>query len=171
MGLLFVYSVDTLAAVYRQRISADPVFLAQAAPTSGGTYVITRRGSILKVDVSREAIVRPPALSDNRERGPRCPLYLRCVYLFPLRVSDRSEEIGKVVHGGHEILHSILLHDIFRLPLSLDKHFTAAVLLHRIPCTTAWSSRALYMNNAHLPGRENCVTGCFDLSFFPEHLQ
>lgn len=29
MGLLFVYAVDNLAAVYRQRISADPVFLAQ----------------------------------------------------------------------------------------------------------------------------------------------
>lgn len=57
MGLLFVYSVDTLAAVYRQRISADPVFLAQAAPTSGGVYVITRRGSILQVDVSRDAMV------------------------------------------------------------------------------------------------------------------
>lgn len=32
MGLLFVYAVDNLAAVYRQRISADPVFLAQVPP-------------------------------------------------------------------------------------------------------------------------------------------
>jgi hypothetical protein len=48
MGLLFVYDVQNLTAVYRQRISADPVFLACAAPSIGGVYVVTRRGSILK---------------------------------------------------------------------------------------------------------------------------
>ena len=53
MGLLFVYDVQNLTAVYRQRISADPVFLAAANPTSGGVYVVTRRGSILQVRSSR----------------------------------------------------------------------------------------------------------------------
>lgn len=38
MGLLFVYAVDNLAAVYRQRISADPVFLAQVSFQSCWTY-------------------------------------------------------------------------------------------------------------------------------------
>ena len=57
MGLLFVYDVQNLTAVYRQRISADPVFLACAAPSTGGLYVITRRGSVLSVNVNRDGMV------------------------------------------------------------------------------------------------------------------
>ena len=57
MGLLFVYDVQHLTPVFRQRISADPVFLACAAPSFGGAYVITRRGSILRVDVNHDTMV------------------------------------------------------------------------------------------------------------------
>jgi clathrin heavy chain len=57
MGLLFVYDIQNLTAVYRQRISADPVFLACAAPSTGGLYVITRRGSILSVNVNKDTMV------------------------------------------------------------------------------------------------------------------
>ena len=57
MGLLFVYDVQNLTAVYRQRISADPVFLACASPSTGGVYVITRRGSVLSVTVNHDTMV------------------------------------------------------------------------------------------------------------------
>jgi clathrin heavy chain len=57
MGLLFVYDIQKLTAVYRQRISADPVFLACAAPSTGGVYVITRRGSILFANVNKDTMV------------------------------------------------------------------------------------------------------------------
>jgi clathrin heavy chain len=57
MGLLFVYDVQNLTAVYRQRISADPVFLACAAPSTGGVYAITRRGSVLSVSVNSDTMV------------------------------------------------------------------------------------------------------------------
>lgn len=57
MGLLFVYDLENLTAIYRQRISADPVFLAQGAPSTGGVYVINRRGAVLHVTVNPETMV------------------------------------------------------------------------------------------------------------------
>lgn len=133
MGLLFVYDVEQLTAVYRQRISADPVFLAQArrrrrchgrqlaqlllhgrwlvhdlsaasfalkacstlaapskevvgacrfsraslaarpggaraqaAPSFGGLYVVTRRGSVLRVAVNGAAMV--PFIAENLKK-------------------------------------------------------------------------------------------------------
>lgn len=42
LGLLFVYDLETATAVYRTRISPDPVFLAAAAPDVGGFVAINR---------------------------------------------------------------------------------------------------------------------------------
>lgn len=42
LGLLFVYDLETATAVYRTRISADPIFLAAPAPELGGFTAINR---------------------------------------------------------------------------------------------------------------------------------
>lgn len=42
LGLLFVYDLETATAVYRTRISADPIFLAAPAPSNGGFSAINR---------------------------------------------------------------------------------------------------------------------------------
>jgi clathrin heavy chain len=42
LGLLFIYDLETGAAVYRNRISADPIFLATISETTGGILAINR---------------------------------------------------------------------------------------------------------------------------------
>ena len=42
LGLLFVYDLQTATAVYRNRISPDPIFLTASAPSTGGFYAINR---------------------------------------------------------------------------------------------------------------------------------
>lgn len=42
LGLLFVYDLETATAVYRNRISPDPIFIATASDSSGGFYAINR---------------------------------------------------------------------------------------------------------------------------------
>lgn len=42
LGLLFVYDLQTATAVYRNRISPDPIFLTAYSPTTGGFYAINR---------------------------------------------------------------------------------------------------------------------------------
>jgi hypothetical protein len=42
LGLLFVYDLESATAVYRTRISADPIFLAAPAPELGGFTAINR---------------------------------------------------------------------------------------------------------------------------------
>ena len=42
LGLLFVYDLETATAVYRNRISPDPIFLTANAPDVGGFYAINR---------------------------------------------------------------------------------------------------------------------------------
>ena len=44
LGLLFVYDLETATAVYRNRISPDPFFLACASDSTGGFYAINRCG-------------------------------------------------------------------------------------------------------------------------------
>ena len=39
----FVYDLATATAVYRNRISPDPIFLTAASPSTGGFYAINRR--------------------------------------------------------------------------------------------------------------------------------
>ena len=42
LGLLFVYDLATATAVYRNRISPDPIFLTANSPDTGGFYAINR---------------------------------------------------------------------------------------------------------------------------------
>jgi clathrin heavy chain len=42
LGLLFVYDLETATAVYRNRISPDPIFLATASDSTGGILAINR---------------------------------------------------------------------------------------------------------------------------------
>ncbi|CAI0415749.1 unnamed protein product [Linum tenue] len=57
LGLLFVYDLETAAAVYRNRISPDPIFLTSEASTVGGFYAINRRGQVLLATVNEATIV------------------------------------------------------------------------------------------------------------------
>lgn len=42
LGLLFVYDLETATAVYRNRISPDPIFLACSSDSTGGIMAINR---------------------------------------------------------------------------------------------------------------------------------
>ncbi|XP_009396866.2 clathrin heavy chain 1 isoform X1 [Musa acuminata AAA Group] len=57
LGLLFVYDLETATAVYRNRISADPIFLTTEASNVGGFYAINRKGQVLLATVNEAAIV------------------------------------------------------------------------------------------------------------------
>lgn len=57
LGLLFVYDLDTATAVYRNRISPDPIFLTTEASSVGGFYAINRRGQVLLATVNEATIV------------------------------------------------------------------------------------------------------------------
>lgn len=56
LGLLFVYDLETAAAVYRTRVSPDPVFIATAS-AEGGFLAINRRGQVLSGSVNDETVV------------------------------------------------------------------------------------------------------------------
>mmetsp|Transcript_17321 Transcript_17321/g.52085 ORF Transcript_17321/g.52085 Transcript_17321/m.52085 type:complete len:1674 (-) Transcript_17321:219-5240(-) len=57
LGLLFVYDLETATAVYRNRISPDPIFIATGSDTTGGFYAITRRGQVVLGTVNEATIV------------------------------------------------------------------------------------------------------------------
>lgn len=57
LGLLFVYDLETATAVYRNRISPDPVFLTADSPSVGGFYAINRRGQVLQATLNESTIV------------------------------------------------------------------------------------------------------------------
>ncbi|MFQ6647255.1 hypothetical protein Gotur_019652, partial [Gossypium turneri] len=57
LGLLFVYDLETATAVYRNRISPDPIFLTSEASAVGGFYAINRRGQVLLATVNEATIV------------------------------------------------------------------------------------------------------------------
>lgn len=63
LGLLFVYDLETATAVYRNRISPDPIFLAVGSESTGGFYAINRRGQVLLGSVNDATIV--PFVSDQ----------------------------------------------------------------------------------------------------------
>lgn len=54
LGLLFVYDLDTATAVYRNRISPDPIFLAAASDSTGGILAINRRGQVGRAGLRRQ---------------------------------------------------------------------------------------------------------------------
>lgn len=57
LGLLFVYDLETATAVYRNRISPDPIFLAASSDSTGGIVAINRRGQVLLATVNEAAMV------------------------------------------------------------------------------------------------------------------
>ncbi|CAI7862345.1 unnamed protein product [Closterium sp. NIES-53] len=57
LGLLFVYDLESATAIYRNRISPDPIFLAADAPSVGGVYAVNLRGKVLLATVNEQAIV------------------------------------------------------------------------------------------------------------------
>ena len=56
-GLLFVYDLETATAIYRNKVSNDPVFIACGAPSNGGFYAINRRGQVLLMNLNEPAVV------------------------------------------------------------------------------------------------------------------
>ncbi|XP_039016474.1 clathrin heavy chain 1-like [Hibiscus syriacus] len=52
LGLLFVYDLETASAVYRNRISPDPIFLTSEASAAGGFYAINRRGQLNNLELA-----------------------------------------------------------------------------------------------------------------------
>lgn len=57
LGLLFVYDLETATAVYRNRISPDPIFLAAPSESTGGVFAVNRRGQVLLSTVNEAALV------------------------------------------------------------------------------------------------------------------
>lgn len=57
LGLLFVYDLETATAVFRNRISPDPIFLACTSDTTGGIYAINRRGQVMLATVNEQTMV------------------------------------------------------------------------------------------------------------------
>jgi clathrin heavy chain len=57
LGLLFVYDLETATAVYRNRISPDPIFLAAPSDSTGGVLCVNRRGQVLLATVNEPAVV------------------------------------------------------------------------------------------------------------------
>ena len=57
MGLLFVYDVETATAIYRNKVSNDPVFIAANAQSVGGVYAVNRRGQVLLMNINEQAVV------------------------------------------------------------------------------------------------------------------
>lgn len=57
LGLLFVYDLESASAVYRNRISPDPIFITAEAPSSGGILAINRRGQVLQATVNEQTMV------------------------------------------------------------------------------------------------------------------
>ncbi|CAN6705271.1 unnamed protein product [Malus baccata var. baccata] len=74
LGLLFVYDLETASAVYRNRISPDPIFLTTEASSVGGFYAVNRRGQVLLATINEQTIV--PFVS-----GQVC---LKCFFSFLL---------------------------------------------------------------------------------------
>lgn len=75
LGLLFVYDLETATAVYRNRISPDPIFLTVDAPTTGGFYAVNRRGQVLLATVNESTIV--PFVSNQVSN-----LVNKCTFFF-----------------------------------------------------------------------------------------
>ncbi|MEW5307198.1 MAG: hypothetical protein WDW36_009606 [Sanguina aurantia] len=57
LGLLFVYDLETATAVFRNRISPDPIFLACNSEATGGFYAINRSGQVVLATVNEATLV------------------------------------------------------------------------------------------------------------------
>ena len=56
-GLLFVNDIETGAAVYRNKISNDPVFIACISEKTGGIYCVNRKGQVILATINESAVV------------------------------------------------------------------------------------------------------------------
>jgi len=56
-GLLFVYDLETATAIYRNKVSNDPIFIACGSPSTGGFYAVNRRGQVLLMNLNEAAVV------------------------------------------------------------------------------------------------------------------
>lgn len=61
--LLFVYDLETATAVYRNRISLDPLYLTTESSSIGGFFAINRRDQVLLATVNEATII--PFISDQ----------------------------------------------------------------------------------------------------------
>ena len=77
LGLLFVYDLETASAIYRNRISPDPIFLTSEASSVGGFYAINRRGQVLLATVNEATII--PFIS-----GQVCSFFLFSQFKLPV---------------------------------------------------------------------------------------
>lgn len=75
LGLLFVYDLETATAVYRNRISPDPIFLTAEASSVGGFYAVNRRGQVLLATINEQTIV-------NFVSGQVCFGHFRYLYVL-----------------------------------------------------------------------------------------
>ena len=55
--LLFVNDIETGAAVYRNKISNDPVFIACISEKTGGIYCVNRKGQVILATINESAVV------------------------------------------------------------------------------------------------------------------
>jgi hypothetical protein len=81
LGLLFVYDLESATAVYRNRISPDPIFLTVDSPATGGFYAINRRGQVLLATVN-EATIVPFVSGQVIFCLPLCLQEISCALLF-----------------------------------------------------------------------------------------
>ncbi|CAI5943490.1 unnamed protein product, partial [Closterium sp. NIES-64] len=75
LGLLFVYDLESATAIYRDRISPDPIFLAADAPSVGGVYAVNLCGKVLLATVNEQTIV--PFVS-GQLNNPELAINLAC---------------------------------------------------------------------------------------------
>ena len=116
LGLLFVYDLETATAVYRNRISPDPIFLTANAPESGGFYSINRwadrQSSCSPTDCSM--------LCCLRQREQSCTMCLLCCTL-PAAAVALLWTAQLLQHAPSSILHEILC-------CGLQQHWQCGVL-------------------------------------------
>ena len=80
LGLLFVYDLETASAIYRNRISPDPIFLTSEASSVGGFYAINRRGQVLLATVNEATII--PFISGQVCLPFSSVFSIKFIYLF-----------------------------------------------------------------------------------------
>lgn len=106
LGLLFVYDLETASAVYRNRISPDPIFLTTEASSVGGFYAVNRRGQVLLATINEQTIV--PFVSGQVCLKYFSPCYgvpssmlcLRCFFCFNLQLNNLELAVNLAKRGN-----------------------------------------------------------------------
>lgn len=74
LGFVFVYDLESATAVYRNRISTDPVFLACTSEATGGIFCVNRYRRTYRVGVLKDATLyasKPDVVIYTRGLCPR----------------------------------------------------------------------------------------------------